>query len=115
MAIAPRTNSARSPLCRAKRIENDVIGTSGGVSPATFRKRLRVGHHQRRRALQAVQRVAQLALLDDQAVGVVVEQVADASAPAAGSAGPWAPPGRWHDQHGQLARRHQVADDGRAR
>ena len=38
MAMAPSTNWLRSPFCRAKRIENEVIFTSGGVSPATFRK-----------------------------------------------------------------------------
>ena len=37
-----------------------------------FQERLRVGHHQGRRAVQAAQRLAKLALLDNQAVGVAV-------------------------------------------
>ena len=37
IASAPRTSSVRSPLNRANRIENDVNGTAGGVSAATFK------------------------------------------------------------------------------
>ena len=62
--------------------------------PATLRKACESVTTRAGGRFEAVQGVAQLALLDDQAIGVVVEQVADGSAPAAGSAGPWAPPCR---------------------
>ena len=114
MAIAPSTNWLRSPFCRAKRIENEVIFTPGGVSAGDLQKRLRIGHHQGRRAVEPVQGVAQLPLLDDHAVGVAVQQVADRlhlrqDQPALGGLHV-----DRHDQHGQLARRHQVGHDRRA-
>ena len=71
---------------------------------------LRVGDHQRRRAVQRVERVAQLALLDDQAVGVVVEQVADRLHLRQDQAALGRLLVDRHHQHDQLARAHEVAE-----
>ena len=78
-----------------------------------LQERLRIGHHQGRRAVQPAQGVAQLPLLDHQAIGVAVQQVADRlhlghDQPALG---------RFHvdghHQHGHLARRNQVGHQRR--
>ena len=84
---------------------------SFGVSPGDLQEALRVGDDERGRAPETVERVAQFALLDDDAVRVVVEHVADGvdlrqDQPAFG---------RFevnrHDQHHQFAGRDQVAED----
>ena len=77
MASAPRTNSARSPLYRAKRMEKRGQRHVRRRVAGDLQEALRVGDDERRRALEPVERVAQFALLDDEAVGVVVEHVAD--------------------------------------
>ena len=113
MASAPSTWLTRSPLKRAKRIEKLVSGTSGGVSAATLRKACESVTTSLGGRVEPVERAAQLALLDDQAIGVAVQQVADRlhlrqDQPAAR---------RLlvdrHHEHGQLAGADQVAEDGR--
>ena len=111
MASAPGTCAVRSPLKRANRMEKLVRGTSGGVSAATFRKACESVTTSLGGRLSRASASAQLALLDDQRHGVGVQEVADGlhlrqDEPASG---------RLlvdrHDQHGQLARAHQVAED----
>ncbi len=95
MAIAPSTNwreiaflpgeedRERGHLDRRRRVAGH------------FQESLRVGHHQGRRAVEAVQGVAQLALLHHQAHRRRRPAGRGSSAPAAGSAGPWGLPCRW--------------------
>ncbi len=91
----PATCVARSPLKRAKRIEKLVSGTSGGVSAATFRNACesvttRLGGRVRR-----AERLAQLALLDDQAMASRVQEVADGLHLRQDEPAPRALPCRW--------------------
>ena len=72
---------------------------------------MRVGDHQGRGALEPLQGVTKFPLLDDHAVGVAVQQVADRlhlrlDQPALGGL----LVDRHHQDH-QFARRHQVGDD----
>ena len=111
--MAPSTNWPRSPFCRAKRMENEVIFTPGGVSPATLRKACESVTTRAGGRAEPVQGVAQLPLLDDQAIGVAVQQVADGLHLRDDQAALGGLQVDRHDQHGQLARRHQVGHDGR--
>ena len=113
MAIAPCTCAVRSPLKRDIRIEKLVSGTDRGVSAATFRNACESVTTSFGGALEPLQRAAQFALLYHQAIGIVVQQVADRL-----HLGQDQPPlGRFlvnrHHQHGHFARTDQVAEDGR--
>ena len=78
-----------------------------------MREGLRVGHHQGRRAAEPIERVAELALLDDHAHGVAVQQVADRLHLRQDEAALGGFHVDRHHQHGHLARRDQVGRDRR--
>ena len=109
MASVPLTCSARSPWKRAIRIENDVIGTPGGTSAATLRNACE-SVTTSAGGFEPPERPREFAVLVT-STGSRRRGGRESPSPAAGSAGPSAPPCRW----GQRGRRSRLAGPGRPR